>query len=240
MRHLEGKRVLPRIERVSIVEEAVKRIREFVGEGLRAGERLPSEMVLKEQLGVGRSTIREALRVLQALGVVEIRSGKGAFVREPAEPTESTIKGWFVDNETRIGDLFEVRIAIEGLAVRLAVSRAGEKQLERIAELESAFREAVARGEGVELAMIDESFHSAIIEASNNPLLIRIGKVIADALFEYRTRAFSLRENVGHAVGPHEAIVRALRERDEEGAAEALRGHLDLSLADVERAGRRE
>ncbi len=235
MRQAKTKKRIAKIERVSITDEAVSRIRSFIETYHKPGDRLPTEMELKDQLGVGRSTVREALRVLQALGMVEIRSGKGAFVREAARPTVANVKNWFVRNETEIGELVEVRMAIEQLAARLAVARGSEKQLRQVSEIQEAFKRALVRGDNVELAMLDESFHNAIIEASNNPLLVRIGKVIADAFMEYRTRSFAVKENIEHAVAPHDAIVGALRARNEVEATEAIRVHLNVSMDDVSR-----
>lgn len=235
MRQKEHGEFLPRIERLSLIDEVVGRIRTYIETYHHPGDRLPTEHQIKDQLAVGRSTVREALRVLQALGVVEIRAGKGTFVRDTAAPTSVAIKSWLIDNQTKIGDLFEARSAIEELAVRLAVARGTEEQIERIEEIERAFEIAVPREDNIELAMLDESLHNAIIEASNNRILMRIGRLIANALVEYRTRSFAVQENIRNAVGPHREIVRALQERNENAAVKSMRSHLAISLDDVER-----
>jgi len=228
------KKRIARIEKISITEQVVKRIEELIRSGVfTVGEKLPTEMELREQLGVGRSTIREAFRVLQALGLIELRPGKGAFVKKINDNTYETIRNWFVEKEAELSELMEVRMAIEPLAIKLAIQRATPKQIEQIKEIHEAFKQAVKKFDTIELATLDESFHQAIIEASNNGLLMKIGRLIADAFVEYRTRSFAVKENVSHALDPHEQIVKALLNRDVKGAVKGLQRHLEISLEDM-------
>jgi GntR family transcriptional repressor for pyruvate dehydrogenase complex len=228
------KRTVARIEKISITDEVVKRIRDLIKSGDYAvGEKLPTEMELRDQLGVGRSTIREAFRVLQALGLIELKAGRGAFVKEYKDTTYETIKNWFVKKEAELSDLMEVRMAIEPLAVKLSIQRGTARQIDQIQEIHEAFKKAVANQDTIELATLDESFHDAIVEASNNDLLIKIGRLIADAFVEYRTRSFAVKENVIHALDPHEMIVGAILSKDEKAAILGIQRHLEISLEDM-------
>jgi GntR family transcriptional repressor for pyruvate dehydrogenase complex len=228
------KKKIAKIEKISITDEVVKRIRDTIKSGDYAvGDKLPTEMELRDQLGVGRSTIREAFRVLQAIGLIELKAGRGAFVKGYNDTTYETIKKWFVEKEAELSELMEVRMAIEPLAVKLAIQRGTPKQIEQIREIHEAFRKAVERQDAIDLATLDESFHGAIVEASNNGLLIKIGRLIADAFVEYRTRSFAVTENVVHALDPHEKIISAIIRKDAKSAIAGIQKHLDVSLEDM-------
>jgi GntR family transcriptional regulator, transcriptional repressor for pyruvate dehydrogenase complex len=83
------------------------------------------------------------------------------------------------------------------------------------------------------MATIDESFHDAIMDASNNRLLKRTGKLLADALMEYRTRSFAVTENMTHAIIPHQRILDAIFAKNEKEAVAAMLEHLEISLKDM-------
>lgn len=225
-----------KIKKISIIDEVIKAIRNMISTGnYGVGDRLPAELKLCEQLGVGRSTIREAFRVLQATGLIELRTGKGAFVKDVQDTTFDTIKKWFIEKESEVSELMEVRMAIEPVAVKLAIQRGTAKQLRQIKEIHDAFKKAVVTNDAIDLATLDESLHNAIIEASNNALLVKIGRVMADAIIEYRTRAFAVTENIVHACDPHENIVNAILRKDEKSAIKAIQKHLEISLEDMKR-----
>jgi len=230
------KKKIARIQKISITDEVVKRMEELIKSGdYKIGDKLPTEMELREQLGVGRSTIREAFRVLQALGLIELRAGRGAFVKSINNNTYETIRNWFVQKEAELSELMEVRMAIEPLAVKLAIQRGTPNQIEQIRDIHKAFTEAVERMDAIELATLDESFHNAIIETSNNQLLIKIGRLIADAFVEYRTRSFAVKENAKNALEPHKKILEAILRKDRKGAMQAIQRHLEVSLEDMDK-----
>lgn len=227
---------IKKIERVSITDQVVKQLQELIISGdIKIGDRLPTELDLCEQLGVGRSTVREAFRVLAATGMIEIKAGKGAFVCSDNVSSFDNIKHWFVEKHAELSELIEVRMAIEPLALRLAVKRASEPSLAQICEIHEAFKKAVKRNNNIELATLDESFHNAIIDASGNSLLIKIGKLIADPMMEFRTRSFAVTENVNHATVPHEAIMQSLIDKNEDLAVQAMMSHLEIAREDMEK-----
>jgi GntR family transcriptional repressor for pyruvate dehydrogenase complex len=94
---------MKKIRRVSVTDEVVERIRTLiVGEDFAVGSKLPTEYDFCDKLGVGRSTIREAFKVLQAIGFIELRPGKGAFVHRKTVDGQEAIRKWFIENKTRV------------------------------------------------------------------------------------------------------------------------------------------
>jgi len=226
---------LKAIEKVSVIDLVVKEIREMcLSSEIAVGEKLPTEKKLGETLNVGRSTVREALRILQAMGLIEMRPGRGAFLKSKNLGDSSTITKWFREHEIQLRDFMEVRMALEPLAVKLAIERGTEAELTEIAEIFKTFEQAQENKDVINLAISDEAFHNAIVKATHNKLLIIINQNIADAFAEYRTKSFASEKTASHALEPHRAILSALQKRDVEEAMKRVRRHLEISLKDVE------
>lgn len=227
------------IERISMTDEAVKQIRQELLSGkYKIGDRLETENELAKELKVGRSTVREALRMLKALGFIEIRQGKGAFVVKISEDSDEKIRDWFSRNKIKLTDFMEVRMSLEPLAVRLAAERADDEQIRKIDQILVAFENATATGNALDLAASDEAFHSAIAEASKNTLLIMIDQSIAEFFREYRVRSFAVKENAKNALEPHRRIVKAIKERDAVAGMREMTKHLEISLEDIDQVTR--
>ena len=115
------------IQRISVADAVAESIKELICTGKYAvGQKLPTEAKFCEELHVSRTSVREAFRLLQAQGYVELRPGKGAFV---ADFQTGQQVNWFEVDDAKYNDYMEVRVAIETLAVRLAVERATEAQI---------------------------------------------------------------------------------------------------------------
>lgn len=203
------------------------------------GKKLPTEMELRERFGVGRSSVREAIRTLQAIGLVEIRPGTGAFVAAQ-DQSQRTIHEWFVEKETELDELMEVRLAIEPAAVRLAAQRATTAEVAEIDNIHRQFLAAVAENDAVRLAALDEAYHRSIMRASHNKMLAKMSDLVADALRDYRARSFTVSELLKNAVGPHSDILKALQNGDSELGSAAMETHLDISLEDIRKVAHEE
>ena len=151
------------ISRVPIVQQVEERIRELIQEEqYQPGKKLPPEMELCQRLGVGRGTVREAFRLLQAKGVVEIKPGRGAFVAEnPAERDIGAID-WLVENERELRDSIEIRTALEPMAARRMAERCNTEDIRRLENIHRSFLSAIQEGDAAMIGRLDEQFHSAI------------------------------------------------------------------------------
>lgn len=229
------------IEKKPILAQVVQNLENEIRKGkYSVGDTLPSEIALCNDLGVSRSTVREAYRTLQALGYLEIKRGKGCFLKQTHSIREENIEEWFVKNKARLSDLMEVRFALEPLSVKLAIERGTMAQIEEIASVNEDFREAADNQDSAMLSVLDEAFHTAIVKAGNNDFLIKINHVIAAALKDYRMRAFSVKENSTNAVAPHAEILDGILNKDVSKAIDAMERHLEISLQDIEDVVRSE
>ena len=222
------------IQRMSITDSVVADIKEMIMSGeYKIGEKLPTEMKLCDQMGVSRTCVREAIRVLQAIGYVEIRPGKGAFVANYQKSTDNSSL-WYDVEGVKFYDFMEVRMAIETLSVRLAVERATDKQIRELREIHTSFVEATEKRDMLKMIMLDELFHTKIITFTNNQLLININKQLLDRFRIYRGDSFTNKMVYKNAVEPHERILLCFEMRNPSSAVEEMRKHLNITTQDME------
>ena len=207
-------------------KQAVDRLRDLILQGeLSAGDRLPPERVLACELGVSRSTLREAIRALVVMNVLVSRHGDGTYVSslEPdllAEPFELMVS---LSDES-LFHLFEVRRVLETACAGLAAERISDEELvqfDRILEHSEA-----ARDDPEELLDRDVELHTAIVRATRNPLLIRIMSGVGALALAGRRRTMSLPGVADRSLADHARIVSALRRRSPETARAAMEAHL--------------
>ena len=222
------------IERVSVIDQVVEELkRTITGGAYEIGDKLPTEHSLCSQLGVSRPTVRESLRVLQAVGLVELRPGRGAFVARTTELDQQGVASWFARHKPELRELMEVRQAVEPLAVRLAALRRTDQDISRLRAIQERFDTAVTSGNASELALLDEEFHNGIVEAARNALLTKIHRLVVGELRSYRARAFAVPENAVHALEPHRQILQAIAEHEPDIAMSRMAEHLLISIDDI-------
>jgi len=217
--------IIEPLNRRSAAEHVAERILRQIGAGtLRAGDKLPTEHELAAVMQVSRPVIREALRGLSILGVVESRQGGRCYVTDltPARlvaPLQMVIP---LDDDA-VDALYEARIAIEGELLRLGTPQAGPAiaRLERM--VASGYEMA---GDPVGFRIVDLEFHRALMGLAGNPFLERAAQSLYELGMEYRRVASEISGVVARSAAEHDAIVAALKRGEAEAAVEALRVHL--------------
>ncbi|MEM7191149.1 MAG: FadR/GntR family transcriptional regulator [Pseudomonadota bacterium] len=190
-----------------------------------ADSRLPAERALADEYGVARGTVREALKILEKQGLVETRAGSGTYVTEsPAPRIPSVIE------TTRPLELVDARYALEPHMVRLAVLHGTEQDLVQ-AETHLTDMEAMTDYRG--FADMDEKFHMALADAARNPMIKwmmqKCHEVRSHAQWS-RMRTLTLTPAIILLYNrQHREIVDAIRARDADGAARAMREHLSTA-----------
>jgi GntR family transcriptional regulator, transcriptional repressor for pyruvate dehydrogenase complex len=214
------------IGRQSVPEMVVQRILATIKSGqLSAGDKLPTERDLAAQLDVSRPTVREALRALSILGVLEIRHGGGVFVTALEAAEMLAPLDFFVSlNVQNMAELFDARIQYEPMITGLAAERLTDDALTRLASLVAA---QIADPESAELFHdTDVEFHKLILEASGNAFLSRIGKLF-QMLGDQGRKALQRRKSSRlQSIEDHQAIMVALAARDPAAAHKAMRQHM--------------
>ena len=178
---------------------------------LQPGERL-MEIHLAQKLGVSRTPVREAIRMLELEGLVFMVPRKGAVV---AEITVSDLE-----------DVLEVRAALEELAVRKACQNMNGEQMEKLRQAAKRFSDCLEE-DLMASAQADVDFHEIICEATNNKRLVQILNNIREQIYRYRLENLKDKKSHANLVEEHAAICQALEERSEEKASDAIRIHIE-------------
>ncbi|MFN8218248.1 MAG: FadR/GntR family transcriptional regulator [Solirubrobacterales bacterium] len=215
------------IRRSLLYEEVVERLREFIDVNeLKPGDKLMPERELAEQLGVSRTSVRQAITALRVLGIVEVRPGDGAYLVE-AEELIPSLALEVLESEADHPMIWEVREAVETQAARLAAARRSDEDLERMEAALEAMEESVAAGgEGI---VGDRRFHEAILQASHNPLLQRLFEQLADAIDRTSQGSLSLKGQPAISLDAHRRVLRAIAAGDVPGASDRMREHTEAS-----------
>lgn len=214
------------IKSTRIYEEIVRQIKTMIAEGrLTSGDRLPPERELAEKFLVSRTSVREALRALESLGLVEIRPGEGTFIREASvdrliEPLALVM----VSQRESIAELFEARRLIEPAIAGLAAARATPDEVQEMERtLEAQAREVAAGRTGFAQ---DAEFHAAIGRAAHNEAITRIAHAVMDLLTQSREESLNTPGRPTRSHEDHRRILHAIAGRHVAAAEEAMRDHL--------------
>ena len=187
-------------------------LREAILKGeLQPGERL-MELQLASKLGVSRTPIREAIRMLEQEGLAVTMPRKGA------EVARMTLK----DME----DVLEVREALDELAARIACAKINDGQLENLKSIRDEFKKSLDSGDVKKIAEEDVRFHDAIYEATDNAKLIALTNNIREQMYRYRVEYLKDQNNYPILIAEHDAIVNALEQRDKEMVTAEMHTHV--------------
>lgn len=201
----------------TVVDVVVEWFRDELYRGnLKPGDWLLSEDALAQSLGVGRTSLREALKVLMALGVIEVVRGKGTRVaRSPGEKVLAPLAFGLILEENTSRDLFQLRRIIELGSLDLLVESATDDDLELIEAQALEFARLAETGASPrELAVADVAFHRTMLEATKNPLLALVGSTVFGLFQRTMERRLSMPDGPSRAAEDHRNLVRALRRRD--------------------------
>jgi GntR family transcriptional regulator, transcriptional repressor for pyruvate dehydrogenase complex len=205
----------------TVAEQLLAAVRE-----LPPGTKVPSERELTRELGVGRSTVREALNGLAMMGVVEIRHGQGVFVTDqPAAPSEpSAINAALEQGITH--EFIEARLIVEVEVARLAARRRTDEDLAR---LSAALDEQERRLRGDLDALVDvaASFNVLLAEAAHNDLLSAMIQSFVSLMVERGPRVYKLDGFGDWDIREHRGLFEAVRDRDADRAARLMREHIE-------------
>ncbi len=217
-----------------MAETVVAQIREVIENGqLAVGEQLPGERVLADQFSVSRACVREALRILEVMGMVEVRQGLGTFVVSKSYGIESPSiwLPWLAAHRAEVFALLDVRDAIEGKISALAAIHASPHDLRAIRSvLHRANRPGIT---GDEAHLLDLQFHEALARAAGNELLAKLSKSIGGALATDRRAVFAIPGRIEGSISEHKTVFEAIVERDPEKARQAMTKHIEGVKADI-------
>ncbi len=215
--------LFPRHLRATIPDGVAQEIQRQISAGvLREGDQLPSVEALAADFDVSRTSIREALQALAARGVVEIKHGRGTFIRAVSDRSDSHTT-WIKEQQYALQELFELRMAVETTAARLAAVKATPAEIEQISDALAGMQVAEAPEQVIAW---DRRFHESIMRAAHNRLLEQAIALDAEFLSQARHRMQADPAHAAQSVAEHGRILAAIERHDPEGAALMMREHL--------------
>lgn len=215
-----------------MIEQTIEQLKGMiVGGEFGAGQRLPNERDLSVRLGVSRNSLREAIRALTLLGVLEARQGDGTYVTSLAPHLLLDAVAMLVELSpaATVLDMLAVRRVLESAASAQAAALITDEQLTELAACLEAMRHDPQRGDGSvdEVVAADVRFHAIITEAAANPVLAALVEALSGRTIRARVwRGHADQGVFARAIGEHEAIYQALRDHDVTRAAAVAAAHV--------------
>jgi len=230
MSHLEIKSV----NRTNVTETVINNLlNEIIVQSLKPGDALLSEAELVEAFGVSKPVIREALRALSAMGVLELQQGRVATVRSPtSEPLENFIRFVLRDTKSGLREAVEVRRGLEMSIVELAAERINSHQIDLLEIAFERMEEQKGSGDIEDWVEADLEFHRILAESAGNHLMYFIVQAIIGVFRESITQttlAVRKTRNVQATLSRHRKILDAVRDGDKDKAIATMQAHFDVS-----------
>lgn len=216
------------MKRISVTNKVIDEIKADILSGeYKEGEKYLSENELCQKFGASRTTIRESIKTLQAIGFLELKPGRGAFV---AACDERMLNNKAIDkifsNEDDYLELSEVRLGVEPTMAKYAAKRASEDEVLMLYGILAVFEKAYKAKDMVKLIETDEKFHNQLALSAHNEVYIKLYKQLSESVRGCRTSLFSVENNGESAILEHIEIVDAISEHDEQKAYSAMEKHI--------------
>jgi GntR family transcriptional repressor for pyruvate dehydrogenase complex len=214
------------IRRNKVYEEVAKQIERLILKKLKPGDKLPSERELAEMLQVSRSSIRDAIRGLELMGLVEPRQGAGTIVRElSAESVVNPFANSLKHQRDQVSELLDFRKMLEPPLAARAATHATDDEIAEMEEILQRQENKMAVGEAA--VAEDTEFHYSIALASGNTVVLKVLDVVMDLLRDTRERSLQVEGRAQRSLAGHRRILAAIKRRDAESAKAAMRRHVE-------------
>ena len=230
--------MLKRITKTRLSQVAVEQIREMIiSQELEPGSKLPSERQLTQALGISRASVREALRILEIMGLIEVKPGSGIFVKELTGDVFLPLSSWLPTHKETLHDHFETRQVIEPRAAAFAAERASPEIIRSMKDALADFSKKAEQNDLVGLILSDIEFHRLIAQATGNKTLTLLMQTIARFLPEGWKASLRIPSRVAKTIVEHRAILEAIERGEPDTASQAMSQHLKNAVDDLAEAG---
>ena len=214
------------VRRNKVYEEVAKQIERLILKKLQPGDKLPSERELAETLRVSRSSIRDAIRGLELMGLVEPRQGAGTIVREiSAESVVNPFADALKRRQELVSELLDFRRMLEPPLAARAATHASPEEISEMEEI--LVRQQEKQAEGDAAVAEDTEFHYSVALASGNSVVLKVLDILMDLLRDTRARSLQVEGRAQKSLTGHKRILAAIKRHDAEAARDAMRRHIE-------------
>jgi GntR family transcriptional repressor for pyruvate dehydrogenase complex len=232
----ENSELYPKVKRGRVSDQVAAQLQTLMKQGIfKPGEHLPSENDLAEKFSASRSTIREALRTLETMGIVEIKNGSGAFVTESPLSSRNLNENlkWLVERREMVLKILDVRYALQGLGARLCAENALADQIGQLRATLTEMELAKNNNDADRATDADTHFHYLIGEFSQNEILNDLIQHVEQTYRASSRALMDLRGRAMHSVQEHADVIESIEAHNGELAEIQMRAHLASVRADI-------
>jgi GntR family transcriptional repressor for pyruvate dehydrogenase complex len=205
-----------KIDQTTVVSHVVSQISNLIiNKEVLPGARIPTESELSERLGVGRNSIREAIKTLIAVGVLEIQRGKGTYVATKVGPSiiDPLIFSLIIDPNSA-KDLYEFRVMFESMLLFSSSGNLSEQQISQLTAIVEEAKKSYKQKLDVPISYyveLDVRFHNTLLHMNDNPLIKRLGNTLMQFIPQYIDRSIRQKNGIERSIENHERIIHALK-----------------------------
>lgn len=229
-----GCNLLEPIRNIRLSESIIKAIKEMIAEeGFEPGDKFYSENELTKKLQVSRASVREAIRILEVTGHVIVKQGKGAYITDTNAQKLQPFINWLKTNEQSITDIFEVSLIIDPKAAAHAAQKADSNDIRAMEEICTQFEFHAKSKHTADIIKCDRDFHRCLAKATKNLTLYALIKSMTTAFPDGGISSLHTPGRVEKTIHEHRAIIRAIKNRDDEGAEQAMILHLKNAFHEI-------
>lgn len=232
------------MKRVSLVDSIVEEIQNKIISGeLKDGDMLTSQDELAKSMQISRPSLREALRRLQLMGLIEFKHGRGTFVKT-VQPQDfmNPISGFLPINKKTAYELLEARLYLESSVAAMAAQKATEEDIKSLEDVLAKMETAAAKLDVKEFAQQDVKFHLLIAEGSRNKIMFQVVNILRGLLQKLVDRVFDthrdrLEETFSHTIGYHREVLDSIKSHSVSRARKAMEKHIMDVRRKVKKSG---
>ncbi len=223
-----------KIRSESVVSHVVDQITDLIiSKAYQSGDKIPTEIELAEHLGVSRNSIREAIKILSAVGILEIQRGKGTYIARKIAPNffDPLIFSLIIEPKSST-DLYEFRVMFESMIIFCAIDKLTQEEIITLKSLVETTKghflneEADAQINVDFYLKEDIKFHRTLLDMTANPLIQRIGATIMNFIPAYIEKSIHQENGILRSIENHEAIIRTLEEKDKDSIIDIIEATL--------------
>jgi GntR family transcriptional repressor for pyruvate dehydrogenase complex len=226
--------MLEPISKSRLSQSAVEAIKAYIlDKNLSPGAKLPSERELSEALNISRASVREALRILEIIGLIEVKPGSGIYFKDYTGDLSIPLKVWLPINEETLREIFEVRLLIEPRAAGLAAERATPDIVEKMQECLEKFQHFSEVNDLAGMILADTEFHKTVAKATCNKTLTFLMNTMTRYLPEGWKASLKVPQRPEKTITEHKIIYQAIKEHNSNLASKQMTFHLSSALDEI-------
>lgn len=212
---------------VRVSHKIVRQLQDTISSGeLKPDALLPSERELAARFWVSRSSVREALSILETLGLLVIEPGRRARVLGTSTEPDKRLTRWHYASRFNENDVYELRLVLESRAARLSAEKMTPRIIANLAASIASMKDNLRQGDLLAASNDDFKFHDIIVNLSGNRLFAEIHHLNREAILESQKLPLATHKRLWEPVSEHERILQALEQRDPDGASYLMQLHI--------------